>query len=269
MDQHENIRDSHFGPPHGDSGRATAHGQQFWSHLAAKLRGRYWLLAALMLTAGALGAAAGWMHGKHLYRGEGIVVISNDSPFIVGALRGPASDSERFIGTETSLILERPVIEAALATDTWRNLVQTDQPMTVETFAPHLTVERAGGGQTVHVFFADADARVAAAGVRAVVQAYEADFRRRQAELENNDMAALRRQRDKVAGDKQALDDQIDAIVLKYGSENLEIIEATKLQIWQEYEKRAGELSASLVLAGSSASPTDLIRGSPPHRSAL
>jgi succinoglycan biosynthesis transport protein ExoP len=259
MDQYENVRDSHFGSSPAEGARAAAHGQQFWSHLAAKLRGRYWLLAALMLTAGALGGALGWMHGNRLYRGEGIVLISNDSPLIHGALRGPATDSERFISTEASLMLERPVIEAALASDTWRNLVQTDQPMTVEAFARHVTVERPSGGQTVHVYFVHPDAAVAAAAVRALVQSYEADFRRRQADLESNDMAALQSQRDKIAGEKQELDTQIDGIVLKYGSDDLEIIEDTKLQIWQDYEKRAGELSASLVLAGSSSSPSELI----------
>ncbi len=236
-----------------------AHGHQFWTHLAAKLRGRYWLLAALMTAAGAIGAAAGWMHGSREYRGEGIILIANDSPSVFGALRGPAADAERFISTETSLIKERPIIEAALAGNTWHNVVQTDQPMTVEAFARRLTVERPSGGQTVHVYFLDPDANVAAAAVRAVVQAYEADFHRRQAQLESNDMTVLQRERDKIASDKNQLDAQIDAVVLKYGSDNLELIEDTKLRIWQEYERRAGELSATLVLAGGSTSPRDVI----------
>jgi len=259
MDQHENAADSDFGPPTGGAGRSAVHGQQFWTHLAAKLRGRYWLLATLMLGTAAIGGTAGWMHGTRQYRGEGIVLFTEDSPYIIGVLRVPPVQPERVLNTEVALILERPMLEAALATNTWRNLVEPDAPMTVEEFVRHLIVERAPFAQTVHIYFADANPRIAAAGARAVVEAYEADFHRRQLEIQSNDMAALQRQRGDLAAQQKAFDDQLDAIVLKYGSDNLEIIEDTKLQIWQGYEGRAGELNASLVLAGSSVSPGELI----------
>jgi len=259
MDQNQNALDSIFDSPRAEAAPSSPGSNQFWSQLAGKLRGRYLLLGTLMLITGSIGAVGGWKHGKRSYRGEGIILFSNDMPNVAGALRAPMADPDRFIDTEATLLTDGPVIESAISSKVWQALGPPESLASIGSFAARVSMDHSDAGGILHIYFSDPNPKVAGAGVLAVVHAYEADFDERQVNLQSNDMAALIHNRTDLIAELNSYNDQLQKIVTKYGTDNLEAVQNTKMQVWQEYAKRASELEEALVMVGSDLPPSERI----------
>jgi Mrp family chromosome partitioning ATPase len=137
------------------------------------LRGRYPLLILLGLAGAMCGALGAFNHFKPVYRSDGLVRIA----FQRAALSDEAEKLrqlaafEEFLQEQVHFMASRPVVERAFQ-DWGRRDPQQSTKQQINNFARKLTVLHPVNTEHLTISFLDGDPASAAAGVRAVINAY-------------------------------------------------------------------------------------------------
>lgn len=183
-----------------------------WRLAHRALRGRYKLALGLAIGGAIAGAGIGAMCGRRLYRATGLVRIA--------AARGPVmkeTDQNRsmpmfdgFIQAQQEVMASRETVQAAMGDEAWQRVTHQLHPVSDEQFAESLKLETRRGSDHIRVTYTDPDPRIAAAGVRSIIMAYQRSYEREEARTE-------RQRLDELQSRRATLADQLAAITKEMG----------------------------------------------------
>lgn len=215
------------------------------------LKGRYWLLALLLLVLGGAGGWLGWRSATPLYRSEGKLYVEAapkdvDDPegMKVPPLLGP------YIDVQVAYMREPRVLRYAMQTETWKQIGRPATDENFREFASSLAVRRLGT-LLISIAATDPDPKAAQAAVNSLMQAYQ--------ELSQNQKIERDRVRlgqyEETERQLKAEQDKIDSIILglteEYGSkEALDAQYHTVVQILTETETDLLEVERKLLAYG-------------------
>jgi uncharacterized protein involved in exopolysaccharide biosynthesis len=147
------------------------------------------------------------------------------------------------------------VVDLAMIEPDWKEQGRGISPDAVAGFMGQLDVT-SPGGQLIRVAFTDRDPRAAAAGVKAVVDAYQKLFDDTEAEAGAPTMSVLESRRDLLEGQLATIQESIRSIANEFGSSALEQMYQFKLAELNKLESQL--LLAQLNLAAGEARDADL-----------
>jgi Mrp family chromosome partitioning ATPase/uncharacterized protein involved in exopolysaccharide biosynthesis len=221
------------------------------------LRGRYAVTVALMIACATAGGMAGWKLGRPVYRSEGLLRIAYSLPEVMQETdqNKPLAQFDAFMLSQRLLITSRRVIDMAIDDPIWQSMGLAKPQRPDRYFAEHLNVETKPRSEYLLLQVSDDDPRLAAAGVKAVINAYS--------ELYSGEESRLEQQRSGVLVKRQAaLRSQIDQLTseLRDGSQQYG---TSKLDgFYDAAAERVMRLEAALadvrvaIATGSPADPT-------------
>ena len=188
------------------------------------LRGRYWLAIVLAAVLGGAGAAAGYRLAVPTYESVGMIRIRPSVPRVL-------YDSEQnnvmpmfdaFVDSQASLLRSRRVVDLALRNDEWQALRPGMAPDDVAALEQGLNVENRRGTQILYVRYTAEEPDVAAAGAKAVIDAYVRLYGETDADEALRRLQLLEDRRTALNGEVKALRDQIVRLGSEYGTTSLD-----------------------------------------------
>ena len=188
-----------------------------------RLRGRYAAAILLTLVGALFGAFLAWRFVRPLYRGTASIYIHPVAP----GPRDTVDQSllplfESFLASEVEVIGTGEVTRRAVQTEVWQAAGGGNDADAMRSFEERRGVFLVPGTHLVRVEFVDPDPDVALAGVRAVIEAYQAQYAELHGE-EEIDTGSGRRERLLVRRLRAGLD-ELQALTAEYGGvEGLEI----------------------------------------------
>ena len=190
--------------------------------LHRSLRGRYPLVIFCVLVLGVVGGFAGWRATQPQYRSDALIEIKYVQPAVdpAAAQSGP-TPFQVLIDSQRTLITSRRVVDKALGDPAWTAVARPATPQLFRDFIRNLEVKSEEGTEYLRIGFTDTDARVAAAAVRAVTNAYVAVYKENEEHLESARLKVLKQNRSDLEERIRRMQAEIDEMVKKFGSADL------------------------------------------------
>jgi Mrp family chromosome partitioning ATPase/uncharacterized protein involved in exopolysaccharide biosynthesis len=219
------------------------------------LRGRYWLLAILVLVLTPLGAWLGYRFGKVDYECRGEIRIQPNMPSI---LYGQVDNNlqgmfDQYMDAQCATIMSHRCIELAFSAydSEWKKL-STPRPADFEdTLANELTVTHQG--IRIDVTVIDADKQLAKTAVFTLVHAFEDLYKDDSLRFTAVRDAALDQRHTQLLADKKDLQDQIMNLAKDnpFGTDDLDKAYDTAFAHWQQLSVNSDEVQAAILRGGA------------------
>jgi Mrp family chromosome partitioning ATPase len=217
------------------------------------LRGRYGRVIVVGLVGMTLGGLAGWKYGRPQYRSEARIRIAAVQQKSRPGQSEPIPMYEQNMRTHEAVLGSRNMVAAGLMEAEWQAVGRGDSRAEVEDVYSRLTVERPTGTEHLKVIYADSDPKVAAAGVRSIVNAFAAHFNRSSGEFEQRQREVLEASRASLQIQLSALEARLKEIAEDYGAANLEVLYSDAVRRVTLLEPRVLDLRVALSQAQSGA----------------
>ena len=212
------------------------------------LRGRYALAIVLGLICAAAGGAAGFLSQKPLYRSDGLILITPNSPTISN-LQEVMPMYTTYVLSQVALIQDQRVIRMAMSGDAWKSTGRGVSPDGIAEFADNLDVENVKASQVIRVSFTDKEKDVAPKAVKAVIQAYKDLFGDVRSKDTTDRLQYFSSMRDTLSNTLRGKRDQILAIGKPYGTIDLEVLHNGKIQAYVLLEAQLAQARSNLDAA--------------------
>ena len=156
-----------------DRGLTAAGGVPPLRRVHESLRGRYLWAVLLALVGMAGGAKLGYSATRPVYRATGLIHLQPTTPSedFDGLIQLP--NFEGYMAYQVDLLRGPRTASEAIQTDVWKATGEPNTHAAIGGFLERLKVDRRPRTQHIQVHFDDVRPRVAIAGVRAVIEAYE------------------------------------------------------------------------------------------------
>ncbi|MGA2233678.1 MAG: hypothetical protein ABSH22_22460, partial [Tepidisphaeraceae bacterium] len=217
------------------------------------LRGRYWLLAILVMVLTPLGAWLGYRNGKVTYQSRGEIRAQPNVPEIMykGVDDGLSGMFDQYMDAECATISSRSCIELALGSDDWKRLSRPLPPDFEDTLADELSVTRQG--IRIEVAVTDADKNIAYTAVKTLIDAYMQIYSNGELKTENMRSNALEAHLVELKSDKDELQHQIANLARsnKYGTDDLTRYYDDQFNTWHELGQQLDQAQATLRNGGA------------------
>jgi Mrp family chromosome partitioning ATPase/uncharacterized protein involved in exopolysaccharide biosynthesis len=242
----------------GNGGGSPATQSEFYDRARRALRGRYGRVVGLGLIGAILGGGAGWKLGKAEYQSEGVVRIAS---YRTPADRSPDQPRspqfyEQFMKTQEALLASRRILSEALSDPEWQATGRGTSRQVLEEFATDLSVRRPAGSELLQITYADEDPAAAAAGVKSVVDAYVANFRRETKEFEQRRLDVLLERQKVLTAQLEVLDEKIRSIVQEFGTINLDPLYDAAAQRAAMLQSKAMDVRLAIAVASAQIPPS-------------
>lgn len=179
------VASGHGGPP---SGKGHGKPPNPLDRMRRLLRGRTTLALVLAVVGALIGASLGWMSQKKQYQAYGYVRVEPTMQTFRGDVEA-LPQYRQFMYSEVKLLESEEMAALAMQQPAWQEKV--GEAWAPAAFAYSTEAKYSNEDSYLHVYFRNADARVAEAGATSLVNAYAELFRQRKAETENLTIAAL------------------------------------------------------------------------------
>ena len=125
-----------------------------------------------------MGAIVGWSFSAPQYRGEGMVRIASVTPQLMeDSEQGrPMAMFDAYLQSQQILLTSRSLLELAVKDPAWQALGRKASPDDVLTLSNNVKIEYKPRTDYLRIFNTDSDPATAAAGVKALIGAYERAF---------------------------------------------------------------------------------------------
>jgi uncharacterized protein involved in exopolysaccharide biosynthesis len=206
------------------------------------LRGRYIVVILLALLGAGLGGFAGWKSQKPLYRSEGVIRIAYVTrPAMKETdVNGPVAMFEAFMQSQRLLLTSRRLLDLALQQPAWKATGLEASGALVEDFASNLKAEYLARTEHLRISYTGEDAGVAAAGVNAIISAYEKVYNSQELQFQQNRTHVLEQRRGELEEQIRGFETRIQEIAGGMPPSDLERLDEAAAQ-------KMMKLSASLA----------------------
>lgn len=228
------------------------------------LRGRYHWAILLGLILGTAFGLLGYFGPKTTYTAVGKLEIrpTTDSPMGHSPYSNIPPMFNDWLQTQMNKFTTPDVVNSALASDTW---TKANPPVTItpDKFVNNLTIDRPQGGYLIWVEYTNRKPKVAAAGVNAIMRAFETFYRdhtdQKQAQmiqLLEQRQSSLMQKRQSLQQQKQTLAQSVDVGSVEqryqFQSKRIENVEQQLTQIRQQIadiqaQQKAGQQNVSIA----------------------
>lgn len=176
------------------------------------MQGRYKFAIPLAIVGAAVCGTLGYRSTSPMYRSEGCIEIRPTNPaYILGASSSsPMPMFDQFMDAQVQKILSVRTVDQALSDPEWQTLGWGRSEAERDAFGQQLAAIR--GGQTIRVYFADRNPRVAAQAVKSVVRAYKDLYKEYAGDDDQLKLDELSRQRQKNESDQKQLRERLYAM---------------------------------------------------------
>lgn len=181
------------------SGQRSNH-RGAWQIAQRALRGRYRSAVYLGLIGAATGAVLGWLVARPVYQSEGIIRVASALPHVMQETdqNKPLPMFDAYLQAQQAMIGSPRLGRLAMQEPVWRGARPSDSPDTLEGFLAGLKVELKSRSDCLRVSFIHEDPRTAAAGVNAVIEAYQQHYKAREDEQQQHRLSVLEQRREDV-----------------------------------------------------------------------
>lgn len=198
---------------HASSGMATAPAEgvegeiDFWMMVHRALRGRYLRMTVFAAVLAIVCAILGSMLGQRVYSSTGLVRVAIATPALLKETdqNKPIPNFDGYIQAQKEVMTSRETIRGAMNTEVWHQLVASGKGVSEAQFSAGLKVDTRPRSDHLKVTFTNADPEVAAAGVQAIIQAYQNQFAHKAEEFEGERLGQLRARQASLTGELAAL----------------------------------------------------------------
>src|SRR5439155_7130306 len=211
------------------------------------LRGRYvWALLLCPVFAG-VGFALGWKSQVPLYVSNGLIEVKPILPG-TGVMGTAMPYFDKFLKTQSMTILSSRVINAALASKEWTSVAGDSarnlSPDYVAAFTASLTSLPIKDSNLIQISFQQEDARYAAAGCNAMMNAYKATTGDENGRSVQENLLTAQHRRDDAASRVRTYAEQVTDLCKDFGSPDLGPIMVAKQE--QLLKLQSGMMSVNL-----------------------
>jgi uncharacterized protein involved in exopolysaccharide biosynthesis len=232
--------------------------------VAPRSRFGRWVQAMLLgLILGAIGGTAAHGLVKDRYASTGTIQIK---PYLKGIiykyeqnLAVPMFDS--YVETQAFLLRSPRMILLAMDSPQWKAAVQKARPLGLDAFTERLAVTRPPNSKLIQVSFNDQDPQLAAAAVRAVLDAYLRVASENDTDMNNQKLKILEDRRATLVARLKALNDRVMGIANEFGTDSLERFYNPKLEEYNKFQSSLAEAEIALAYASTNASATSAPAG--------
>jgi uncharacterized protein involved in exopolysaccharide biosynthesis len=161
---------------------------------------------------------------------------------------------ETFVGLQVSLLQSQRVLDQASQNPDWKALNRPSDGTDTGIPAKALKVDHPRNSEIITVEFADEDPNAATIAVRCILRAYQKISEAADSEGDAGRMQVLVDLQTSLNNQKRAIEEQIRAIAIQYGSESLEDRYQFKLQESNRLESELNELALEISVAEAASS---------------
>lgn len=233
--------------------QAVAESVNIYRLLWQSLRGRLLLCAAICFVCSSLLVVAAYKLVKPVYRSVAIIRIAYDAPSFAaaGADNKPIEAFDAFMHSQEALIGSQRVLDMASKDPAWAAMNVKPTSASMAWMAQDLRVERASGAEHIMVGLESPNPRYAATAVQAVVNAYASLYSSTDNKVIEDKMRSLTARQQEVDGRIAAVDDRLRAVVVEFGSSNIEKFHDSAVQQLSKVESMLVDVQIALVLASA------------------
>lgn len=202
--------------------------------LRRALRGQWLKAIVLGLTIAPLLAYAGWKATKPAYRSEGVIRIDYTRPGVIQDREEmpPLEVWEAFVESQAALIGSRDLVEKALDQEVWKATGLGKSDNVIGGFAVRLNVESRPNKGLVKISFLHHDPKIAAAAVRAIINAYTEVYHQQSAQFEEQRIKLLEEQHTKLEKELTSIEQEMRNLAAESGEANVDrLYEAKAVQL--------------------------------------
>ncbi|MCL2645705.1 MAG: AAA family ATPase [Phycisphaerales bacterium] len=211
------------------------------------LRGRYHWAIILGVILGAVGGIGGYLAKVPPYQSVGTIQIRAVVPKILY----PTDQNnvmpmfESFIQSQVAIIQSQRVLEMARQSPDW----QAVRPnATTAALAKALMVDHRPNTELIYVGFTDPDPKVAVAGAKSFIGAYQNIFKEYDAKSDAERSQVLEDLRTALSNQLKGLNSQVSAIATEYGTDNLESLYKFKESELARQESQMRQLQVEISM---------------------
>lgn len=238
-----------------NSEAAQASGTDWPAAIHSLLRGRYRWAIGLGLLGMLVGSLAAYNVVPLKYRSSGLLRIrANVAPVLYPTEQnGQVSNFNGFVDTQIGLLLQPPLVKAALQEPEWRKLGRSNSQDDVAAFIDHVEVNHPDGSELVVISFTDREPEAAGAGVRSLLSAYKRLYVAGDVEGDEQRMNVLVDLQRRYEDDLRNLNQRIMDIAREFGSDSLAPVYEFRLAQLQKLESDLIDLRLQVAALGGRA----------------
>lgn len=218
------------------------------------LHGRYMLATLLGLLGAAGGTYAGWKSQRPLYQAQGLIRVAASVPTPKDPdARNVLPMVKGYMAFQVQLLTSPTLTREAMMEEAWEETGEGISPETIQSFEMRRGVHHDPDTLHIVVTFSDPDPRVALAGVRSILEAYEA-----RAEVENSKSKELRYATDRtelLAAQMKSESEELLRLLRDFGT--IDVLEMEHRAAYTSLREAEKELGKLLALLGTDADNGD------------
>jgi Mrp family chromosome partitioning ATPase/uncharacterized protein involved in exopolysaccharide biosynthesis len=209
------------------------------------LRGRYLLVIAVCIIAGAAGAILGFRSGEITYRSAGQIRVSPTLPRVLYGddEKGVMPMFDSFVDTQVMLLRSQRLLEMGLDDPEWQALRPGKSDVDLTEFQKGFTFERQN--EIVTVAYISTDPGVSTAAVKSLIRAYQRLFMEQDARKGEQRLELLQQRQAALTSEEKSAQQRLMAIASKYGTEKIDGLYQAKLEEMLNAETEIRRLEAA------------------------
>jgi capsular exopolysaccharide synthesis family protein len=224
MDQNRAVGGGMIGAPLESRGRESEETLDVLGLVRRALRGRWLRAMVLGLLLAPVAGFAAWKWTRPVYRSEGLIRIDYTRPGVIQDKEEavPLEVWEAFVESQAAMIGSRDMVEQALEQDVWKATGLGHSPIVIGGFAVRLSVDSRPNKGLVKISFVHTDPKIAAAAVRAIIDAYALAYHQQSEQFEQQRIGLLEEQRTKLEKEMASIEAAMRKITAESGEANVD-----------------------------------------------